>query len=225
MDITITDLSLLRLMQLTSPALPVGGFSFSQGLEYAIEANWVTTEKHVEDWLQQQLNLSLASLDVPVLMAVMEALMNDDQPRVLRLNDFSLACRETAELRLTETAMGDALRRLLTSLAVPQPFIAGDTCSFVVLFAVAAQHWQVEKRACALGFLWAWLENQMTAATKLVPLGQTQAQQLLGRIQQYIPGVIERAESLPESQWGLGLPGLAMASSLHELQYSRLFRS
>jgi urease accessory protein len=141
------------------------------------------------------------------------------------LNDLSLACRETRELRLTDSAMGEALRRVLKNLGIDVPQVLQQEVSFIVLFAFAAKHWGLAFDAAALGLGWSWLENQVAAATKLVPLGQTQAQQLLNDLQPLLPQAIEIAKNVEEDFIGAGLPALAIASSRHETQYSRLFRS
>ncbi len=225
MVITTTDHGLLRLFQLSSVSLPVGGYAFSQGMEYAIDKGWVTKQAQVADWTQLQLLQSLARVDLPVLRLAMAAWAQRDEARIIELNDLILACRETKELRLNDTAMGEALARLLRSLGIETPFVRLEDISFVVLFAIAATHWQVEFDSAALGFSWSWLENQIAAATKLVPLGQTQAQLLLGQLQPTLSEAIALSKTIDEDDIGAGLPAVAIASCLHETQYSRLFRS
>lgn len=225
MAITTTDRALLRLLQLSSVSLPVGGYAFSQGLEYAIDQGWVTKPAQVESWTQQQLMLSLARVDLPVLRLAMDAHSLGDEGWLVELNELILACRETKELRLTDTAMGEALSRLMRSLAIPTPFSRLEEVSFVVLFAITASHWQIKYETAALGFAWSWLENQIAAATKLVPLGQTQAQILLGQLQPVLSDAITQSNSVDQDDIGAGLPAVAIASCLHETQYSRLFRS
>ncbi|WP_191601176.1 urease accessory protein UreF [Marinomonas algicola] len=224
---TENDFSLLRLMQLSSVSLPVGGFSFSQGLEYAIDTGWIKNAVQVANWVETQMTESLAHLDLPVLKLAMTALSQADQVAMplSQCNDLILACRETKELKLTDTAMGEALSRLLRSLAIPLPFAKNEDVSFVIVFAVAAHYWRIPFHKTALGFSWSWLENQIAAATKLVPLGQTQAQQLLGQLQTSIPMAINVAETVSTENIGAGLPAVAIASARHETQYSRLFRS
>ncbi|MFD1383095.1 urease accessory protein UreF [Rhodanobacter aciditrophus] len=225
MVITTTNQAMLRIMQLSSVSLPVGGYAFSQGMEYAIETGWVTKQQQVADWTALQLTQSLARVDLPVLRLAMDAWGTQDEGRIVELNDLVLACRETKELRLNDTAMGEALARLLRSLEIPTPFVRLEDISFVVLFAIAAKHWQIDYDTAALGFAWSWLENQIAAATKLVPLGQTQAQKLLGKLQPVLMEAITLADQLDEDDIGAGLPAVAIASCLHETQYSRLFRS
>lgn len=225
MVITTTDGSLLRLLQLASLSLPVGGFSFSQGLESAIEHGWINDRSETADYLSAQLSQSLARLDLPLLLRALTASESGELERLNGWNDLALACRETKELRLTDTAMGAALARLLRHLDLPLPFAPATELSFVIAFACAASHWGIEPRAAAFGFGWAWLENQVAAATKLVPLGQTDAQKLLGELQQQLPAALAIAEALADDAIGAGLPALAIASAQHEHQYSRLFRS
>lgn len=225
MAIVTTEASLLRLLQLSSVSLPVGGYAFSQGMEYAIDQAWVKNKADVSDWVGLQIQQSVARVDLPVLRLCMDAASQQDVARLLELNDLALACRETKELRLNDTAMGEALSRLMGSLAIDTPFDRLEDISFVTLFAIAANHWQMHFDLAALGFTWSWLENQIAAATKLVPLGQTQAQELLGELQGDIHQAIALSMTIEEDRIGAGLPSIAIASAMHETQYSRLFRS
>ncbi|KJZ13222.1 urease accessory protein UreF [Marinomonas sp. S3726] len=220
-----TDTSLLRLLQLSSASLPVGGYSFSQGMEFAIDLGLVQNQEQVHDWIKTQLEQSVSQLDLAILCHAIKACKAEDWNALLDLNQLALACRESKELRLTDTAMGEALGRLLTNLEISSPFKKGDEVSFVSLFALACVNWQIDYQLAALGFSWSWLENQVAAATKLVPLGQTQAQILLGQLQAYIPAAINHAQTLATQDIGAGLPMLAILSARHEQQYSRLFRS
>jgi len=223
-----TSSALLRLLQLSSASLPVGAYAFSQGLEYAVEEGWVDSVVSAKEWLQLQATEGLAYVDLPLLVQALDTLERDDIDGLMACNDWLLACRETRELRLTDTATGEALMRLLKQLDVPLPDALdkrdGDI-SFVVAFALAAQHWQIDTDAALTGYAWSWLENQVAAATKLVPLGQTQAQQLIGELQQCIPQCIDIAKQVESDEIGSGLPALAIASAQHETQYTRLFRS
>jgi urease accessory protein len=221
------DLALARLLQLSSVSLPVGGFAFSQGLEYAVESGWLRKQLDVEEWFSLQLTENIARVDLPILREVMLATQQQDWSLFTYLNDLVLASRETRELRLTDTAMGEALFRLLKSLDFAMPFVETqqEEISFVCLFGYAAAQWQIPYRLAAMGLSWSWLENQVAAATKLVPLGQTQAQQLLVGFQTRLPRVLDLAETIEAHEIGGGLPALAIASALHETQYTRLFRS
>jgi len=225
MVITTTDNCFLRLLQLSSVSLPVGGYAFSQGMEHAIDQGWITNKRDVADWISLQMQQSVARVDLPVLRLCMIAADQQNTARLLELNDLSLACRETKELRLNDTAMGEALARLMRSLEIDTPFKRMEDISFVTLFAITATHWSIGFDVAALGFTWSWLENQIAAATKLVPLGQTQAQELLGELQPIITEAISASLAITEDRIGAGLPAIAISSAQHETQYSRLFRS
>jgi len=222
---TITDTSLLRLLQLSSATLPVGGYAFSQGLEYAVDKGWLKNAEDVRAWLSLQLQQSLANTDLPLLARQLRAARIQDCEKMIYWNHYTLACRETSELRLNDTAMGAAMVRLLSHLDVPMPLRDQQEITFVAAFAMAAAHWQIDTRIACQGYLWSWLENQVAAATKLVPLGQTSAQQLLGELLPEIPQAIDYSETIADGAIGGSLPAVAMASAWHETQYSRLFRS
>jgi urease accessory protein len=223
--ITTTDTALLRLLQLSSAALPVGGYSFSHGLEFAIDEGWLKSTDDIAEWMSVQLFESLACVDVPILQRQLSASISGDVEALTYWNAYILACRESAELRLTDTAMGAALIKLLVSLNVTMPFQTKGDISYVTAFAMAAAHWQLDSDTCCQGYLWSWLENQIAAATKIMPLGQTMAQQLLGDLLQVIPAVIVKSSTLNDDCIGASLPAVAMASARHETQYTRLYRS
>tara|TARA_R110000850_G_scaffold85455_3_gene183758 strand:+ start:129 stop:815 length:687 start_codon:yes stop_codon:yes gene_type:complete len=222
-----TDIALLRVLQLASPALPIGGYAYSQGLEYAVEQDWVTDLESAAAWLEGVANRALGQLDIPVLLRQFAALEAGDRASVQRWNDWLLANRETAELYLEDSQQGGALLRLMISLEMPTAldWPKGEPIALMTAFAMAGSHWQTDVRSLAHGVLWSWLENQVGAATKLVPLGQTDAQRLLGRLLPGLPLIVDAASELKDDELGAGLPGLAFASARHEHQYTRLFRS
>lgn len=218
--------SLLHLLHLVSPALPVGAYAYSQGLEYAIDSGWVGNTTAVEDWLSGIMTHSLATTDLPILLRCYNAWQQDDIQQVYYWNRYLRACRETRELLMEDEQLGQALWRLLSALGLPQAQQAWpQPPCFACLFALAGSYWQIPLAQLMEGFVWSWLENQVAAATKLVPLGQTQAQQLLLALMPQVSPSCQAAQALSDDDIGQGLPGLAMASSLHETQYSRLFRS
>lgn len=225
--ITMTDLALLRLLQLVSPALPVGAYAYSQGLEYAVDCGWVRDEATAGDWIQGLLEHGLACLDAPVLVRLHAAWTANDRAAVQHWNAELYAARETRELRLEDRQLGIALARLLGELGVPEAVAWRDApqVCFATLFALAASRWDVGVQETLTGYLWAWSENQVMAATKLIPLGQTAGQRLLSRLQPGIARVAAAALQLTDDDIGGSLPGLAYASSRHETQYTRLFRS
>jgi len=217
----------LRLWQLISPALPVGAYAYSQGLEYAIEIQWVTDEKSAGEWITGQVNHSLASLEVPLLARLYKAWQTNNMERVIYWNHYLQASRESNELLNEDRQLGSALLRLLKELDMPQikQWPVDETPSFATLFALAAAHWMVTVKEACQGLLWTWSENQVAAAIKLVPLGQTAGQRILSNIIEEIPGAVNHGLSLTDDNIGMACQGVAIASALHETQYSRLFRS
>lgn len=224
---TSTDEALLRLLQLASPALPVGAFAYSQGLEYAVHAGSVRDEAGAGDWILGLLAHSLSALDVPVLARLYSAWQADDPAAVRRWSDFLLASRESKELLAQERQMGAALARLLTDLDIPEAAasVAETSECFATMFALAAVRWRIPLEDALLGYLWSWCEGQVAAAVKLVPLGQTAGQRILSRAVAAIPKAAARGLALADDDIGGSAPGLAIAGSRHETQYSRLFRS
>lgn len=217
----------LRLYQLISPALPVGAFTYSQGLEWAIECGWVKDAASLEGWLQSVLEHSVATLEVPVLLRCCQALEEGADDRFMQWCDFLLASRETSELRAEERQRAQALLRLLPALDVVVPESLREHAGQTQLagMALAASAWEIDSLSLSRGYLWSWLENAVMAGVKLVPLGQTAGQQMLLKISAGLPALIEQAQALDDPQVGSSTPALAIASSKHETQYSRLFRS
>ena len=199
-------MNLARLLQLASPALPVGAYSYSQGLEAAVEAGIVHDAKSAEQWIADVLEFSVAPMDG----AVVRETMNGKD-----LNEMFLASRETAELRAETLQMGYSLCRLLDELGVAD--VPQGEVAFPIAFASAAKAWGIPAEDAVQAYLWSWLENQVMAAVKAVPLGQTAGQKMLlslsGKLLREKENFVNFA------------PGLAVLSSAHETQYSRLFRS
>ena len=227
---TLDPLGLTRLLQLASPTLPVGAYSYSGGLESAIEDAIVTDARTAETWIRDVLAFSLGSFELPLLFRMMEALAVDDYARLARWNTLFRSGRETAELRTETLQMGHALVTLLKDL----PFCSTDdvaklhgvgALTFPAVYAFAAHHMHVERESALVGYLWSWLENQVMAALKTVPLGQSAGQRMLAGMGAELPAVAQRAMQLADDELTNFSPGLAIASSRHETQYSRLFRS
>ena len=222
----IDSLPLLQLLQLTSPTLPVGGFAWSQGLEGAIEQGWLQNEADFSDWLRGILQHSFIHQEWPLLMRLYAAAEQGNQQALVHWNGVSLALRETAELRQEDVQMGAALLRLITDLDYHQARQwRSGTISYVSAFALAASEKSIPVNAACIGYVWSWLENQIAAALKLFPLGQTAGQRVYQSLTGFLPAWFEQARLIEDDEIGLSLPGVAMASMLHECQYSRLFRS
>ena len=206
-------MSLARLLQLASPTLPVGAYSYSQGLEAAIEAGIVSDFSSARTWIGDVLELSVARMEAPVLRA---QIAEPTQER----NDFFVATRESAELRAETLQMGQALAKLLRELGAE---VLIEHPAYPTAYALAVRHWNIEPADAVLAYLWSWLENQVMAAVKAVPLGQTAGQKILVELGSRLENLVET--ELQEDCWTNFTPGLAALSARHETQYSRLFRS
>jgi urease accessory protein len=221
--------ALLQLMWLASPALPVGGFSYSEGLEAAVESGHVADETQAGDWLLHQLQLSLARADMPVLTRACVAWHQHDGVRITQLNDWLRQTRETAELRAQAEQMGRSLLDWLRhSVHTDDPRIQTLAALkpaplWPVAFALAAELAHATPHDALLAF--AWGENMAQAAMKAVPLGQAAAQRMLQRLAGAIPDAVTSAMGLPDDDRQAFTPMLAILSAQHETQYSRLFRS
>jgi urease accessory protein len=226
---------LLRLLHLCSPTLPIGAFAYSQGLEPATTAGWIRDEESACQWIVGLLGSQLAMLDLPVLARLHDA-WGEDEPgdasaappaAVATWSAFLLASRPSAELQTEERHLGGALARVVAGLGLPEaaPWMARGDVTYATVFALAARRWGVPLDAAAHGFAFAWAEAQVSAAVRLVPLGQSAGQRILAAAAAAIPGAVARALALPADEIGAAAPRLAVASAWHETQYSRLFRS
>ena len=201
-------MNLARLLQLASPTLPVGAYSYSGGLEAAIEAGIVKDAASAERWIGDVLELSVGAMEAPLLWRM----LNGED-----CDELFLASRESAELRAETLQMGGSLASLLRDLNVGEA-----TGSYPAVFAFAARRWGIAPEKALIAYLWSWLENQVMAAIKAVPLGQTDGQRMLLELGGRLGGVAEQAKTANPMNLA---PGLAFLSSRHETQYSRLFRS
>jgi len=231
-DETADPLALVRLLQLTSPALPVGAYTYSQGLEWAVECGQIRRESDAAVWIGDGLVWNVASFEAPLLAALHRAWSDGDDDEVVRLDADFVASRESMELRAETLQMGYSLVRLLRDLDAfaalsgwRARLLALEEPAFPTAWAAAAAAWRLPVKPAVTAYLWTWLENQVMAAVKAVPLGQSAGQRLLADLGARIPEYADRAAVLPESEWSNFNPGLALASSRHETQYTRLFRS
>ena len=220
-------LQLLRLLQLSSPTLPVGAFAYSQGLESAIDKGLISNAKTTQACLEDSLRYSLQPTDVPLFSRLYQAWLDDDLEQVNYWNQCLRAQRESKELRDEDHQLGIALARLLFDLGIKEAeaWKKNTEVSFLTLFTLAAVKWQISCEEACTGYLWSWLDNQIAAAIKLVPLGQTDGQKILSHTIELIPEIVQQGLSIKTAEIGASLPMLAILSAQHETQYSRLFRS
>ncbi|MBM0741786.1 urease accessory protein UreF [Phormidium sp. CLA17] len=221
--------SLLHLLQLASPALPVGAYSYSEGLEALVELGKVTSQETLAQWLSQELRWGAVRLEAAVMMRSCERARSQDFDAVIKWNCWLTAARETEELRQQSLQMGRSLLKLLLDLHPElingyEP-LQKEGCNFAIAYAIAAAYYQIDIQAALLAYLYSWIANLVSAGVKLIPLGQTAGQRLLLTMQPALERAAEaifmlQTDDLCSCSWGLSL-----ASMAHERQYSRLFRS
>lgn len=224
------SLALSRLLQLASPMLPVGAYSYSQGLEWAIECGDVHDLNSAKSWIGDVLHIYQAHFELPVLHRLYLAWQQNDMAAVQTWDAFYQAGRDTAEALAETKQMGYSLVRLLNDLKeLPEDLLVNinrlQTPAFPTIYAAVAQHWQIPAQDMLQGYAWGWLENQASAAMKSVPLGQVAGQKILFALGQTLPDVVSQAMSLHDDEISNFNPLLSIAGCLHETQYSRLFRS
>lgn len=226
--------ALLQLMWLASPALPVGGFSYSEGLESAIDTGRVRDEHEAARWLVDQLHLALARADLAVVARAHAAWRQRDTARLTELNDWIRQTRESSELRQQTEQMGRSLLEWLRTRdagaekpddRLPMLAALKPAPTWPVAFALAVERTHAPLREALLAHAFGWAENMVQAAIKAVPLGQSAGQRILAALVDAIPAEVEHAMALPDSATQAHTPMLAILSAQHEAQYSRLFRS
>lgn len=222
--------ALLSLLQLASSTLPVGAYSYSEGLEWLVELGVIESRSTLNQWLVQELRYGAVRLEAAVMRRGYEAIAQADLDRLVYWNHWLSAARETEELRSQSWQMGRSLLRLFldlqleTAVMLPKD-LQGEGCNFGIAFAIVAAHWQIDLQAALLGYLHSWATNLLSAGIKLIPLGQTAGQQLLQSLQPQIIQAAEEIIALPDDRLDSCGWGLTIASMNHETQYSRLFRS
>jgi urease accessory protein len=225
---SLASLPLLHLMQLVSPSLPVGAYSYSEGLETLVQSGNLPDAESLQRWLVQELRYGAVRLEASVMVRVYQGIVSSDLTALSYWNQWLSAFRETEELRQQSWQMGRSLSRLLLEL---QPQIAellqacGEPCNFAVAFAIAAHSWQIDCKTMILGYLDSWATNLVNAGVRLIPLGQTAGQCLLLELYAEIEAATSVILEMKDEDFGNCSWGVAIASMNHETLYSRLFRS
>jgi urease accessory protein len=222
----MSQLQLLRLLHFASPALPIGGFHFSQGLEYAVERAWVSDEAGALDWIRGIARTAIGTLDLPIVARLHAAWSEPNIEQVRYWSDRLIAARETDELRAEDRHMGSSLARILIDLDIAaNNEIARESASFGSAFALACVRSKVSVAETLSTYLWIWAENQTLAAVKLVPLGQSAGQRILHSLLPHLDEIATVALQITDNDIGTSALMQFFASARHETQYTRLFRS
>jgi urease accessory protein len=227
-SLNLTPATFLRLQQLASPVLPVGAYSYSEGLEMLVENGTIDTAANLQAWLTQELRSGSMAIDAAMLCRAYRAVQQNDPAQLQYWNNWWSAARETHELRQQSWQMGRSLIRLLRSLDVTlNPWFEplAPEVNWAIGFGVAAAHWEIDLAAAVLAYLQGWTTNLMGAGVKLVPLGQTAGQQLLWALAPVLRETVDRVMGLEDADLGSCSWGVALASSQHEMQGVRLFQS
>lgn len=218
------------LLRLASPQLPIGGYSYSQGLEMAVDNGRVVDPVTASRWISDQLLLNLARFEAPLLLAHCQAAADEDWERLQRVCDEHRASRETRELHQESRQMGYSLQQLLTGLPElddPARLFLNQQCEphLALGWALAARAWGINPQDALAAWLWSWLENQLAVLMKTLPLGQQAAQRMTSELSPALQLAQLHASRLDMTHMGSAAFGLSLASMAHERQYSRLFRS
>ncbi|HSI24938.1 MAG TPA: urease accessory protein UreF [Methylotenera sp.] len=224
------QLALSRLLQLASPMLPVGAYSYSQGLEWAIECGDVKDLESASVWINDVLHTYQANFELPVLHRLYQAWQLNDIAAVHEWDAYYQTGRDTAEALAETKQMGYSLVRLLNDLKeLPEDLLANINSlqepAFPTIYAAIAHYWQIPVSDTLQAYAWGWLENQVSASMKTVPLGQVAGQKILLKLGESLPGIVQHVIVLPDAEISNFNPLLTIAGCLHETQYSRLFRS
>ncbi len=211
-----------KLWQLISPMLPIGAYQYSQGLEHAVQCGWIGDRTDAMKWISELLHHTIAHIDLPIIHRAHRAWSSKDTADLRYWDDVCRSHRETRELRDEEDAMGMALMRLAAELDQPIPKCRPG---YVVAFSVFAVNAGISGLDALSGYAWAWCENQVLSATKLIPLGHTEGQLVLRDLIEHIPMAVDEALECSDEDIGNSAPGLTLASMWHETQHSRIFRS
>jgi urease accessory protein len=232
LPLNLQNLTLLHLLQLASPTLPVGAYSYSDGLETLVENNVINNSKSLKHWLEQELSYGAIRLETAVMIRAYRSVETNNFEALGYWNAWVTAGKETAELRSQSWQMGNSLIRLLLDLQYPGDTslqdlaaAAGSPCNYAIAFGMGAAHLHIDETSVILGYLHSWASNLIGAGVKLIPLGQTAGQQLLLQLASNINLATQEILALEDDDLSSCSWGLALASMAHETQYTRLFRS
>lgn len=223
----VDSLAQLRLLQLLSPVLPVGSFTYSQGLEWAVDANWVDSEAPFRQWLVEWIDGPLVHQELPLLSRLYKASVENDEDAFVEWSQYLLATRDTYELRQEELSRADAYLRVLKSLGVDIETLPLRAIKLtpVASIAWAAVKWNVPHQSLLISFGHNWLESSVNSGVKIIPLGQSAGQKIIHDLSPTLINAVALSKNIKDNELGFSMPAVSMASCSHETQYSRLYRS
>ena len=223
----LTNFALLKLLQLASPTLPIGAYSYSEGIEALVDAAKITSAPSLEHWLRQELRYGAVRVEAAVMIRAYRAVIAEDFSALTDWNYWLSATRETEELRSQSWQMGRSLLRLFQDLQSDEftTLLLQEECNFAIAFGTIAARWQIDEQSAILGYLHSWATNLIGAGIKLIPLGQTAGQRLLLELGEAFEQSTQEVLALQDDDLSSCGWGLSLASMAHETLYSRLFRS
>jgi urease accessory protein len=234
---------LLRLLQLTSPALPVGAYSYSEGIEYLCNKGTIQTELDLCSWLKNEMSFGFITTEAAIALRAHQALMSADITALNYWNNWLSATRETEEVRLASWQMGQSLMKLWWQLSdSPNDQLAirksisellptakdnsqGKGCNYAIAFGIVAANLGIDVSNTTVGYIYSWLSNLVSAAVRSVPFGQTTGQQVIFNLSIDILSSSQLALKRLDNELEWCGWGASLACANHETQYSRLFRS
>ncbi len=219
---------LLDLLRLASPALPVGAYSYSEGLETLVQQGVITSATELQQWLEAELQWGSWGLEGSLVARAYAAVQHQHLEQLRDWNDWWSAARETEELRRQSWQMGQSLSRLLSQLdptTIPWLGSCGHQPNWAIVWGAAAAHWQINLEAALLAYFHTWISQSVGAGIKLIPLGQTEGQQVIAQLSPQIMVTAAQSLSISDADLGSCSWGLALASSQHETLRVRLFQS
>jgi urease accessory protein len=223
----MNNLALLQLLTISNPNLPIGGFTYSQGIESAIENKWIQNEDDAYNWILEQLKIGITYTDLAILWQLNLAYSNQNVQLADKLNAILLACRESKELRNEEINRGKAFFSLLNNLdlKIPNNWLKMVKNNHLLGYVLYANLYKINIQDVINAYAWGWIENQVLSVVKILPLGQNAGQKLLHKLLLEAPKTLEKISKISIDEIGLSQFSLAIISSKHETQWSRIFRS
>ena len=229
----VSALGLLRLQSWLSPAFPIGAYSYSHGIEWAVDAGYVHDRESLVDWLDADLRYGSGRNEAILLREAWRHTAAPSRTKLLRVAQLASALRGTSEFALESSQQASAclvtLRQVWPDRALD--WLAQALCehnlqpALSVIFGIRAARQGIPARLALVAFLNSYAANLVTAAVRLIPLGQTDGQLAIAAVEHALVAVAAEAEAGTTDDLGSAALMVDFASMRHETQYTRLFRS